>query len=163
LAVLFAVVLSSIVLWILLVGGIRLDEMIVGAAVVLVSAAFLSHLWSVESLRLDFCWADVRTCWRIPWYVASDIGKVVVVFLKDVSGIEAAKSLYRVCGFKTSKSDARLVARRVLATAYSTMTPNSIVIGIDYRQSRMLFHQIVRSPVAQMMKELGAQPGVKRQ
>jgi hypothetical protein len=136
--------------------------MVVGLPVVIISAAFLSHLWTTESLRLDLRWADVRTGWRIPWYVVSGIGEVVLVFLKDLTGRDRAKSLYRFCGFKTSKSDPLLVARRVLATAYTTTAPNFIVIGIDYRQSRMLFHQLERSSVPRMTKELGAQPGVKR-
>jgi hypothetical protein len=67
-----------------------------------------------------------------------------------------------VSGFKTSKSDRRLIARRVFATFYTTMAPNFIVIGIDYRQSRMLFHQLERTSVSMMTKDLGAQPGVQR-
>jgi hypothetical protein len=85
--------------------------------------------------------------------------EIIVILLKDLLGIRRAGSFYRVCGFKTSKSDPQLVARRILATFYTTMAPNFIVIGIDFRQSRMLFHQLERSSVSQMTKALGAQPG----
>jgi hypothetical protein len=42
------------------------------------------------------------------------------------------------------------------------MAPNFIVIGIDFHQSRMLFHQLRRSSVPKMTKSLGAQPGAGR-
>jgi hypothetical protein len=42
------------------------------------------------------------------------------------------------------------------------MAPNFIIIGIDAAQSRMIFHQLERSEVPRMTKELGAQPGAER-
>lgn len=150
------------VVWILFVGGTRRDEMIVGAGVLILCGAFLYLLAQKESLRLDFRWEDVVTCWRIPWYIASGIYEIAIILAKDLPGIKRAESFYRVSGFKTSKSDPRLIARRVLATAYTTTAPNFIVIGIDYHQSRMLFHQLERSSVPKMTKELGARPGAER-
>jgi len=78
------------------------------------------------------------------------------VLLRDLLRSRRAGSFYRVSGFETSKDDPRLIGRRVLATVYTTISPNSIVIGIDFRQSRMLFHQIERSGVSKMAKGLGA-------
>lgn len=48
--------------------------------------------------------------------------------------------------------------RRALAIGYSTMTPNMIVIGIDHERGRMLYHQLERSPIAEMTRKLGARP-----
>jgi hypothetical protein len=78
------------------------------------------------------------------------------VLLRDLFTSHRADSLYRVSGFSTSKDDPRLVSRRVLATIYTTASPNSIVIGIDYKQSRLLFHQVERSAVSEMTRRLGA-------
>jgi len=150
------------VLWVLFVGGTRAHEMVVGAIVLLLSAAFLFRVGELESLRLDLRPADLLSCWRIPWYFLSDSYVIITVLVKDLTGIQKAGSFYRFAGFKTSKDDPRLVARRVLATTYTTATPNAIVIGIDVAQSRMLFHQLQRSEVSRMTKELGAQPGVER-
>ncbi len=69
-----------------------------------------------------------------------------------------AGSYYRVCGFATSKEDPRLIGRRVLATAYTSASPNSIVIGIDFTQSRMLVHQVERREISALAQELGARP-----
>lgn len=150
------------VIWILLVGGTRVHEMIVGFVVLMLSAALLLRVAQREPLKLEFRMTDLLTCWRIPWYIVSDSYIIIVVLLKDLAGVERAGSFYRFCGFKTSAHDPRLMARRVLVTGYTTVTPNSIVIGIDPAQSRMLFHQLQRSAVSQMAKELGAQPGAER-
>ncbi len=143
--------------WILLVAGTKLDEMIVGAASVLASGAFLLAVHQKSPLNLRFRVTDLAACWRIPWYVVSGVAEITVVLLKDLLGMKKADSFYRVSGFKTSKDDPILVAHRVLAIAYTTAAPNFIVIGIDYTQSRMLFHQLKRSSVPKMTKSLGAQ------
>jgi hypothetical protein len=154
--------LLIVALWIVFVGGTRRNEMIVGAGVFFLSATFLFQIWRTETLRLEVRWEDFVQGWRLPWYVVSKVYQIIVILVKDLFGVKRAGSFYRVSGFKTSKSDRRLIARRVFATFYTTMAPNFIVIGIDYRQSRMLFHQLERTSVSMMTKDLGAQPGVQR-
>ena len=66
-------------------------------------------------------------------------------FIQDLFHLRPAGSYYRVCGFESSKRDPAILGRGVLATIYMTMTPNFIVLGIDRKSSRMLFHQIERS------------------
>ncbi len=154
--------LLMVVLWIVFVGGARRNEMLVGAGVLVLTGAFLYKVWRIETLAFDFHLVDIAQGWRIPWYILSGIYEIVGILRKDLLGIEQARSFYRVTGFKTSKSDPRQIARRVLATFYTTMAPNFIVIGIDVHASRMLFHQLERSSVPQMTKSLGARPGASR-
>lgn len=158
----FSSVCFIVLLWILFVGGTRRNEMLVGAGIGVISGMFAYKVWLVETLRVEFHLADIIQGWRIPWYILSGIYVTVVVLLKNLFRVGSADSFYRVSGFKTSKSDPRQIARRVLVTFYMTMSPNSIVIGIDYRQSRMLFHQLQRSSMSRMSKALGAQPGANR-
>ena len=136
--------------------------MIVGTGVFLFSSAFLYQVWRIETLNVDLGLKDLAQGWRIPWYVVTDSCIIVAILLRDLLTAKRAGSFYRVSRFKTSGSNARLVARRVLATFYSTMTPNSIIIGIDSRHNRMLFHQLKRSRVSKMTEALGAQSGGKR-
>ena len=143
--------------WMLLVWTTNLHEMIVGGISVLASGGFLWHAHRCERLRMRFQIRDVLAVWRLPWDVVRDAWQILVVLLKDLAG-HRADSLYRVCGFVTAKDDPTLIARRVLATIYSTASPNSIVIGVDYHKSRVLFHQIERSGVPKMMQALGAKP-----
>lgn len=145
--------------WILLVAGLKRDEMIVGALAILAAGLFLHLVYRSEHQRLEIPLRDLLQAWRLPWYILNESLLITWILLKDVAGVQRAGSFYRVCGFKTSKSDPVLIGRRVLATAYTTMAPNSLVLGIDYEQSRMLFHQLQRTPVPKMTQALGAQPG----
>jgi hypothetical protein len=142
--------------WILLVAGTHIHEMIVGAASVLASGAFLFGVHRSSTLHTDFRLADMAKGWRIPWYVISDIFAIILVLFKDIFGIEKAKSLFRVSGFQTGEKDPVLMARRVLAIAYTSASPNTIVLGIDYTRSRVLFHQLKRAPLPNMTDDLGA-------
>jgi len=154
--------LLVVLMWILFVGGTRRNEMFLGVGVLILSGVFSYRIWQIETINADFHLADIVQGWRIPWYILNGIYEIVMVLGKDLLGFKRADSFYRVSGFKTSKLEPRLVARRVFAIFFTTMAPNFIVIGIDFRQSRMLFHQLERSDVPQMTKALGAQPGEDR-
>ncbi len=145
--------------WILLVAGTRRDEMIVGALCVIAAALFLQLVYRAEDQKLDIRLKDLAACWRIPWYILTGSWEITFILIKDLLGIKRASSFYRVSGFKTGKYDPLLAARRVLAIAFTTTAPNFIIIGIDYEQSRMLFHQLQRSSIPKMTQELGALPG----
>ncbi len=144
--------------WVWLVATIHLHEMIVGAAVVVLASLFLRLVHRSQPNVVQFHWKDVVQGWRIPWYMVCDTWIVILVFLSDLLHLRPAGSYYRVCGFKCSKRDPAIVGRGVLATMYMTATPNSIVLGIDPQSSRMLFHQLERASVPQMVRALGAQP-----
>jgi hypothetical protein len=143
--------------WVWLVAGTHLHEMIVGAVVVVVATLFLRAVQKSTQPAIRLAWNDIAQGWRIPWYMVSGIWEITILLFKDLSYVRRAGSYYRVCGFKSSKRDLRIVARGVLATVYTTTAPNFIVIGIDPELSRMLFHQIERSSVPKMTQALGAQ------
>jgi hypothetical protein len=144
--------------WILLVAGMKPHEMLTGGASVAVAALFLCLILRSQTIAFNFLLSDVCTVWRVPWYILTNTYTLCSVLLKDLLGLGRAGSYYRVSGFKTSKQDPTLVARRVLATTYTTVSPNSIVIGIDYEQSRLLLHQVKRDEISEMTKKLGGQP-----
>lgn len=149
-------------LWIVFVGGVRRDEMIVGVGVLFLSSGFLYLVWRSETLNLDLELRDLAQGWRVLWYVPTDIWIVIAVLVKDLFRVKRAGSFYRVSRFETSESEPRLVARRVLATFYTTLAPNSIVIGIDFHRNRMLLHQLKRSNISKMAQALGAESGEQR-
>jgi hypothetical protein len=144
--------------WVMLVAGVKRNEMIVGLVAVLFACAFLCLVIRSQDMEYNFTLRDISTIWRVPWSILTNTFTLCSVLAKDVFGRERAGSYYRVSGFKTSKGDPTLVAKRVLATAYTTVSPNSIVIGIDYEQSRLLLHQVKRAEVSEMTKQLGGQP-----
>ncbi|WP_348269442.1 Na+/H+ antiporter subunit E [Edaphobacter paludis] len=143
-------------IWILLVGGTKPHEMIMGAASMALAAAFLYKTKQSDTLDLRFRAADVAAGWRPPGYLASDVWVLIKVLVLDLLRIKRAETHDRVWGFRTSKNEPVLAARRALATVYTSATPNSIVVGIDYEQNRILIHQMQPSRLTAMQRELGA-------
>ena len=144
-------------LWILFVSSsINKDEMMVGAVCAIATIVFTFFTARTMGVKFALRLRDFAEGWRLPWYILADAVTVTAVLVKDVFGIERARNLFRVCGFDTSKHDPVRIARTVLAVAYATCSPNSIIIGVDQAQSRMLTHQLKRSAVSVMTKRLGA-------
>jgi len=144
--------------WVLLVGGTHRDEVIVGCVGVIAATAMLWLIARVDDLRFHFTSHDLLSGVRVPWNIAKDVFLVLGLLLRDVFLRVPTRSVFHVCGFKTSKRNPQDIARRVLVTAYSTAAPNTIILGVDYTQSRILFHQLQSSEPDETMIELGARP-----
>ena len=147
----------SYLAWIIFVGTFSFHELLVG----IIGAALATGGMLVVNLqypaRFSPKMGELLTLWRIPWYLLSGSWEIVMVAGKDLLGIKPAESLFRLCGFEAGQTDdPHDVARRVLAVSYTTATPNFIVLGVNTNSRKMLFHQIERSPVPKMTKELGA-------
>lgn len=145
-------------IWILLVGGVHRDEMIVGALCLIGAILMLLLVAGVRQQNVRFTVRDIFSGWRLPWYAVQDTYLVSKVLVHDLLLGRKPGSSYRVCGFRTSKRNPGDVARRVLITSFASATPNVIIIGVDYAQNRLLFHQLQQGELNQMMRQLGAQP-----
>ena len=145
-------------LWTLFVENFNPHELLVGALASGFTVAFLTFVFHSSDTELALLPRSLFQIWRVPSYIAVDVYIVTLVLAKDLLNLERAQSLYRVCGFDTSDRDPVRKARIIMATAFTTASPNIIVIGIDSAQSRMLFHQIQRSQVPKMARALGARP-----
>jgi hypothetical protein len=143
--------------WIALVANTNPHELLVDAGVVALLTPFAARLLRSNWLTLNFRLRDIVRCWRVPWYVLTGCWEITVLLLRDLLGGKLTGSFYLACSFRISRRDPVLLARSVLAVAYTTMAPNFIVIGIDADQKQMLFHQLERSSVPRMSQSLGAQ------
>lgn len=148
---------SAAGLWILFISSsINQHELELGCGCALATIVFSHFVSRTAGVPFELRVVDFAQGWRVPWYILRDVWTVTRVLAQELLGIRRAESLFRVCGFETSKHDPVRIARTVLAVAYSTCSPNSIVIGIDQTQSRMLLHQISRSPISKLSRSLGA-------
>lgn len=154
----FTTLMPFYLLWLIFVGTFELHELLIG----IIGAVFASVGMVVLGLEFPVPFSprisDLFACWRLPWYLLSDTRVVFAVAVKDWLGIERARSLFRVCPFDAgNKKDPHRSARRALATLYSTVAPNSIVLGVNASNQKLLFHQIQRSSVPKMTEQLGAE------
>jgi hypothetical protein len=91
--------------------------------------------------------------WRLPWYVLSDTWEMFVILSKDLAGRHPG-SFFRVTPFCNAEGDEG-TSQVILATAYTTVTPSFIVIGVSDHE--LLFHQVQQSEIPRMIRDIEGQ------
>lgn len=129
--------------------GVAAGAAILGA----VAGGVVAHR---ELARFSPRWRWVAQCWRIPGYVLSGSWELVVALSRQLFTEGGAESLVRAVAFDAGSSDEASSARRALAVAYTTSTPNFVVIDVVRDQGLLLFHQVKRGKVLPMTRRLGA-------
>jgi hypothetical protein len=151
----FILTVALAVFWVACVSTVHLHELLVGMGAVLLSVS--SCLFVVRTLPLQFrpTLEEVAQIRRLPAYVVIDLIQITRVLILDLAG-HRAPSLFRSAPWSPNKNNGRDTAKRALAVAYTTISPNCIVVGIDCGRGQILFHQLKKSPVATMMRNLGS-------
>lgn len=106
--------------------------------------------------RFKFRPAWLLETWRLPGDVLSDTVLVFKVLFRRIVLLKKPESLMRSVPFDFGGASARSAARRAIALIVTTLSPNSIVIGIDRESRSMLVHQVEESDVPEVTKRLGA-------
>jgi multisubunit Na+/H+ antiporter MnhE subunit len=146
-------------LWALLTSGFKSQEMLMGAGAALLAALLFLFIRVETGSVFQPTLRDLIQLWRLPWYILSDSWTITVVLVQDLFGIRPAGSHFRSVSFDAGDDhDLRAVTRRALATIYTTVSPNSIILGVDSRRHQLLFHQLRPTPVTTMTRRLGARP-----
>lgn len=157
--------LSWIVLWaasfglmLLYVGKIAADELIVAAAGSAVVATASRVVLATQIAPLAAEWRAVAQIWRLPKYLVTGTWEVLAVLARQIFLREPAESLYHAVSFDVGADDEQSAMRRALAIAYTTATPNFVILGIDREKGLLIYHQIRHSKIPEMTKKLGARP-----
>jgi multisubunit Na+/H+ antiporter MnhE subunit len=145
--------------WLLLVEKFEPAELIFGAVCALIAAAASELAWGTH---LNCFTGNVRALvqlYHMPVIVITGTWEIFKVLFRHLLTKHKAESLMLAVDFDAGDADDPNDAmRRALAIGYTTMTPNFVVIGIDQKKGRMLYHQIARSDVPKMTQKLGARP-----
>ena len=138
--------------WVLFTGSFSLHELVLGAAFTALTLGVTALAWRNMGILFSPTVRQVFCLWRIPWYVLHDSVEVSLILANDVLGFREAGSHFRAVTFPsdTEKHD---IARAVLATTGTTMTPSTIVLGVE--DDLLLLHQLQRSPLPKMIADLG--------
>lgn len=143
--------------WLVFVGSFAFHELLIGVIGAVLASIGLIVIDLYYPARFKPTFAELLTLWRMPWYLLSGTSVIALVAAKDFLGVKPAKSLFRLAVFDAGAlDDPHDVARRVLAAVYTTITPESVVLGVNTSDQRLLFHQIERSSVSKMTQALGA-------
>ncbi|MGC2638992.1 MAG: hypothetical protein WA294_17540 [Acidobacteriaceae bacterium] len=136
----------------------RLDEMLVGLGALVLSATFTLFVVRTLPLRFRPSVGNLVQVWRLPWSIAVDALQIAFALLRDFLG-HPAESHFRSVAYRYTSGSGADTARRTLAVATSTISPNFIVIGIDTDRRQMLFHQLKKTAVPALTQRLGAENG----
>lgn len=145
-------------LWFLFVANFTLHELLVGAVVAAIGATLSEVVRRRGVAWFDARGRDLAQVFRVPKYLVTGTWEILTVLFAQLFLGERAKSMLLAVSFDPGGDDAESVARRALAVAYTSATPNFVVLGVDREHGRLIFHQIKRSSVPEMTKRLGALP-----
>ena len=146
------------VLWFVLVGSLAPNERIVGAGAAALGATASHAVWSAHFARFSIEPRLVAQALHLVVDVFSETVVVLDVLWQQVARGRPAESLFRVVPFEAGGEDPRSVARRALAVAFTTASPNFVAIGIDETKGVMLYHQLRETAVPALTRNLGARP-----
>jgi len=138
--------------WVLFTGSWGLHELILGAAFTALTLAITALAWRDMGILFRPTVRQVLCLWRVPWYVLHDSVEVSLILAKDMLGVREAGSHFRAVTF-SSDTEKHDIARAVLATTGTTMTPSTIVLGVE--DDLLLLHQLQRSSLPKMIADLG--------
>ena len=92
-----------------------------------------------------------------PWYVLTGSAAIFRALARRLMG-KKSESQFRVVPFRAGGDDRESAARRALAITAISISPDTIVVGIDREREFTLLHLIAPKPVPKIARRLGAEP-----
>ncbi len=145
----------ALLLWLCFAFSISEAELLVGAACATLTVIALEITFRAEPL----CFGPTLAMWRqmrfLPLHIAKGLWALAAVLWTRIRG-GRSESAFRVITFHATGSDAKAAAKRALVVSFSTTPPNSIVVGIDLETNDMLLHQVKKTPLPEIIRNLEA-------
>ena len=140
---LFAWLLILFGLWLWLVDTLSLPELLVGPVAALISAAVTLGVRNKSGARFLLRPRWLRWFAHLPLGVLRDSAVVLAALWRHLARRERVPGVFRVVECPLTGDDPQSASRRALATALTSVTPNTYVIGIDRERGVVLIHQLV--------------------
>ncbi len=150
-----AVAVGMFLLWILLVGGWKTQEALLGVAATALAVAFAGYMSANMEQGLWLRPRDLAQGLRVPGEIVSNALLVCRVLVLDLFK-GRTKSALNVYGFDASAGNPVKRGREVLAVLYMTASPGTIVLGMDETKHEMTVHNLVDQPLSATGRALGA-------
>ena len=137
--------LALIVLWQLFVNTFLASEVIAGVAAAAVAATAAELVRGQGLVHFHFRLRWLLQAGRLPRGVILDSWTLATVLWRRTVRGERIHGDFEAVPFESGGDDARSSARRALYVAAISLTPNTIVVGIDREDDTMLVHELVPS------------------
>jgi hypothetical protein len=148
------VILTGI--WLLFVSKYDPTELVIGmaASAIALFAVVVVQREPIVYFKPYMKW--VIQLWRLPKYMVTGTWELMLALYRQVFTREGAESVLRATDFDPGGETGGSQARRALAVTYTSITPNFVVLGIDKKNSLLIYHQVLKGPVLAVTKKLGA-------
>jgi multisubunit Na+/H+ antiporter MnhE subunit len=135
------------VLWVLLTSTFRGSELVAGAIAAAVTAAAVAAVRGRErfGFRPRLRW--VRRGLFVPMGIVVETWQLTVALVRHATGRRRVRGAFVAIPFEHGPDDdPEAAARRALVTLGLSMTPNTVVVGIDADRDEILAHQLLPDP-----------------
>lgn len=157
----FGLVLQWVVamgLWLIFVGSFDLAEIYAGALVA--GLATIASNIVLEDKIVSFYtnprWLAMALL--LPREIAVDSFRVLRALARRMLfGTVPRSGIFRA-PFDAGGDDKESATRRALAIAYGTVSPNTIILGIDRKKNEVVYHRLDAAPLSPIVERLGAPP-----
>jgi multisubunit Na+/H+ antiporter MnhE subunit len=144
---------ALLTLWLLFVFQCSVKEILVGA----VASAFIVAFLKISLSAVPLCFAP-RARWlaesrHLPAMIAKDLYTLTNDLTRRIMG-KRLRSGYELVVFAASEAGPRASAQRALVLLFLTMSPNSIVLGIDEKSGMMFLHHLAPKPLPEIVRNL---------
>ncbi|HZQ56198.1 MAG TPA: hypothetical protein VFB14_28670 [Bryobacteraceae bacterium] len=146
---------AFLALWLLFVSTISLSELAAGAV-----GSGIALLALNRSVKADPLCFHPRAHWlaearRLPGMLLHGLAALFAVLIRRVQG-KRPTSVLQLARFSAGGSTPRDGARRALLVLLLTTPPNSVIIDIDTERNLVMFHQVKKTSVPEIVRELEA-------
>ncbi len=145
-------------LWLIFVSNTNTWELLVGAAAAGLATLGLAVFRRLGLVKFSPSLRQIAEAWRLPWYALSDTWKLLQAIGKQLFSKAGAPGSLVAVPFEVGQDEPASAGRRALAVLYTTMTPNSVVLGVIQEQQLLLYHQLIPGDLPQTTQNLGAKP-----
>lgn len=143
------------VTWLLYTGKLERNELLIGLPAAILAMLASEVVRGEEHEKFGPNAGMWLPLWRVPTEILRDSLLISWKLLSAASAWRRPAGRFLAIQFEAGGADSRSVARRTLAIGLSTISPNSIIIGIDRRRNLLLFHQLVNDKMPQPAYILG--------
>lgn len=146
--------LYLVLLWMAFVSKAEMREFEVGLGVALIAAVADAIVKSEGFGSFRPKLREVLLTFLEPWYVAKGTWDVVRGF---TGALRSGQGRFKAVQFDTGDKNVESATHRALATMLLTIPPNSVVVGIDGHNGKMLIHEMKPEAPSLLSRKLGVQ------
>lgn len=150
---------ANAALWLLLGGNLSLEELAASLAAATLACAGGAVFHSADRSPCRPTARMLLEAWRIPGDLLDGAWKVLGGLAGCLVGNGLPPGVLRAAKLDMGQEgDPKSNARRAITITYTTLTPNTVVLGFVPSQGLMLYHQFKPTDELKMAKSLEASP-----